>query len=246
MTAFLAMLLACACSGAAAQAALDARAIIRMVDEKNHTETSRAEISMLVYPYARSEKDVREYQVVGVSRGEEKSSMVFVNPRSIKGLAILSIEDDQWVFFPSTGRVRKIAGKSREKSVEGVGGDFSYEDLSAGNWQEKYEFSILEERRDEWVLAGKPLKDSAYSRIEVTVDKKRLMVTRVDYHKAGRSGPWKQLTMSDIKVLGGRETATRMEMSNLEERTRTVVITHKAEYDIPLDDKAFDPTRFYK
>lgn len=201
---------------------------------------------MLVYPYSRNEKDVREYQVVGVGRGEEKSSMVFVNPRSIKGLAILSIDDDQWVFFPSTGRVRKIAGKSKEKSVEGVGGDFSYEDLSAGNWEERYQFSILAERRDEWVLAGTPVKDSAYSRIEVTVDRKRLLVTRVDYYKAGRSGIWKQLAMSDIKVLGGRDTATRMEMSNLEERSRTVVITHKAEYDMPVDDKAFDPTRFYK
>lgn len=238
------LLLLGAAPGLEAQA--DARSIIRLVDEKNRAESARVELTMLVYPYAGNEKDVREYQVQSVSRGEEESHMVFVNPRSIKGLAILSIGDDQWVYFPSTGRVRKIAGKSKEKSVEGVGGDFSYEDLGGGRWEEKYDFSILADRRDEWVLAGKPVKESAYSRIEITIDKKRLLATRVDYYKEGRSEAYKELLMSEVKSLGGRDVPTRIEMRNLEKRSRTVVITHQAQYDLPVDEKYFNPTRFYR
>jgi len=224
----------------------DAPSIIRLVDEKNRVDSSRMELTMLVYPYAGNEKDVREYQVQSLARGEESSHMVFVNPRSIKGLSILSIDEDQWVFFPSTGRVRKIAGKSKEKSVEGVGGDFSYEDLGGGSWEQKYAFAILADRRDEWVLSGTPLEESAYSRIEITIDKKRLLATRVDYYKEGRSELYKQLVMSEVKNMGGREIPTRIEMRNLESRSKTVVITHSAAYDVPIDEKYFNPTRFYR
>jgi len=224
----------------------DARSIIRLVDETNRVGSSRMELTMLVYPYTGNDKEVREYQVQSLARGEESSLMVFVNPRSIKGLCILSLDEDQWVFFPSTGRVRKIAGKSKEKSVEGVGGDFSYEDLGGGSWENKYEFEVLADRRDEWVLSGTPLEESAYSRVEITIDKKRLLATRVDYFKEGRTELYKQLLMSEVKTMGGREIPTRIEMRNLEGRSTTVVITHSAQYDVPIDEKYFNPTRFYR
>jgi hypothetical protein len=69
--------------------------------------------------------------------------MEFVEPRSIKGLKILSIGDDTWLFFPSTGRVQKIAGTSKEDSVQGVGGDFSYEDMGGGTFDENYNFTLV-------------------------------------------------------------------------------------------------------
>ena len=63
------------------------------------------------------------------------------------------------VYFPSTGRVRKIASKSKDQSIQGVGGDFSYEDLSAGKWEKKYDFRIASTTDKQWVLAGTPKKN---------------------------------------------------------------------------------------
>jgi len=39
---------------------------------------------------------------------------------------------------------------------------------------------------------------------------------------------------------------TRMTMTNLIKQSKTVVIIHEAEYDVPIDEKYFNPMRFYK
>lgn len=220
--------------------------IIREVERRQSTETSKAELSMLVYPDAGDSGNVREFKVISYGRGEEDSYMQFIEPRSIKGLSILSREGDQWVYFSSTGRVRKIAGKSKEQSVRGVGGDFSYEDLSAGNWEEKYDFRVSSSDSKQWVLEGiHKEKDPVYSRILIAIDKERYLATKIEYYTE-EEGHLKDLEMSEIKELGGREVPTRMVMTNYDKNSMTVIITHAMQHDVPIDDKYFNPTRFYK
>ena len=224
----------------------DALQIIREVEARQRAETSKAELSMLVYPDADDSGNVREFKVISYSKGEEDSYMQFVEPRSIKGLSILSRGGDQWVYFSSTGRVRKIAGKSKKQSVRGVGGDFSYEDLSAGDWEEKYDFRISRADSRQWVLEGLPKeKDSVYSRILISVDRQRYTSTKIEYYTE-EEGHYKDLEMSEFKQMGGREVPTRMVMTNHDKNSKTVIITHAMQHDVPIDDKYFNPTRFYK
>jgi len=224
----------------------DALEIIRQVERRQRTETSKAELSMLVYPDAGDTGNVREFKVISYGRGEEDSYMQFIEPRSIKGLSILSREGDQWVYFSSTGRVRKIAGKSKKQSVRGVGGDFSYEDLSAGNWEEKYDFRISSSDSKQWVLEGTPIeKDPTYSRILISIDKEHYQVTKIEYYTE-EEGHYKDLEMSEFKEMGGREVPTRMVMKNYDKNSMTMIITHAMQHDVPIDDKYFNPARFYK
>lgn len=226
----------------------DALSIIRKVDEKQWIETSKSELSMLVFPDARDEKTVREFKVLSYGRGTEDSYMEFLSPRAIKGLKLLSKGDDQWIFFASTGRRRKIASSSQSKkqSVKGVGGDFSYEDLGSGKLEEKYGFTIIKNTKNRWVLEGKPKKEeSVYSRIVVHVDKSNYLVPKIEYYTE-EEGHYKDLMMEEMKVISGRETATRMIMINHEKESKTVVILLSAEYNIPINEKYFNPTRFYQ
>ena len=224
----------------------EALEIIREVERRQSAETSKAELSMLVYPDAGDTGNVREFKVISYGRGDEDSYMQFIEPRSIKGLSILSRGGDQWVYFSSTGRVRKIAGKSKKQSVRGVGGDFSYEDLSAGNWEEKYEFRVLSQDSGQWVLEGTPKQaDSVYSRILIAIDKDAYRTTRVEYYTE-EEGHYKDLEMSEFRKMGGRDVPTRMVMSNYDKNSMTVIITHAMQHDVPIDDKYFNPTRFYK
>jgi hypothetical protein len=227
--------------------AQDAAEIIRRVDEKGWSETSRSQMSMLVYPDSRDDDNKREMTVLAVGRGDEESYMEFVAPRSIKGLKILSLGDDQWVYFPSTGRRRKIAqsSASKKKSVRGVGGDFSYEDLGGGSWEEKYRFSILETGKDGWVLEGIPLEeDSVYSRVVVHVDSGYL-VSKTEFYTEDE-GHYKDLILEDVKEISGREVATKMTMVNRDKRSKTVIILHEAEFDIEIDQNYLNPARFYR
>ncbi|NJL73280.1 MAG: outer membrane lipoprotein-sorting protein [Candidatus Competibacteraceae bacterium] len=100
----------------------DALAIVRRVDAKQHSATSRMEMIMTTYPNLAIESDKREFVVLSYSRGDDENYNEFLEPRSIRGLRILGKGDDNWVYFPSTGRTRKIAGKSKKESVQGVGG----------------------------------------------------------------------------------------------------------------------------
>jgi hypothetical protein len=232
---------------AASIAAQDAAEIIRRVDEKARSETSETEMSMIVYPNARDDRDHRDMTVLAYGRGEDDSYMEFLSPRSIRGLKLLSVGDDQWVYFASTGRRRKIAqgSESKKESVRGVGGDFSYEDLGGGSWEEKYLFSIRESDRSGWVLEGRPTRDdSVYDRVAVHVDNAYL-VSKVEYYTE-EEGHYKDLILEDVRNIDGRDVATRMTMINHDKRSKTVVLIHDARFDTALDGKYFDPARFYR
>lgn len=224
----------------------DALTIIRKMEEMHNIGSSKTELTMIVYPDVYNKDDNRQFKVLSYSKGEEDSYMVFLSPKTIKGLCILSKGGDQWVFFPSTGRVRKIAGKSKKKSVQGVGGDFTYEDLGGGNFEEKYSFTMLESPKDKWVIQGDPKEeDSSYTKIILYVDKKTHLMDKVEYY-TGDEGHYKDLIMKEVKKIGGRLMPTRIIMANLSKESMTVIITHKAEYDVDIKDKYFDPARFYK
>lgn len=227
-------------------AAEDPYAIIDLVEEKQSTDTGKSEISMIVYPDLHDKDNHRDMRILSYSRGEDESYMEFITPRSIKGLRILSVEGNQWVFFPSTGRVRKIAAKSKKESVSGVGGDFSYEDLGGGNMKEKYNLTLLESSADSWIIEGFAKDDdSAYSRIVMTIDKEKVMMMKIEYYTE-EEGHYKDLIIQKVRNIGGRDVPAQMVMVNREKESMTVVITHTAEYDIPIDDRYFNATRFYK
>jgi outer membrane lipoprotein-sorting protein len=224
-----------------------AKEIIRRVDEKASVTTSRTVLSMLIYP-DRAGTEHRTFKLLAYGRGENESYMEFLEPKSIKGLKLLSLGDDQWIYFASTGRRRKIATSARAKKqpVQGVGGDFSYEDLGGGSLGEKYSFTVLEDGKREWTLEGAPRKDdSVYSRIIVTVDKARYLTSKIEYYTE-EEGHYKDLVLEDVTMLGGRETAAKMTMLNHDRGSKTVVLVHEASYDLLLEEKYFNPARFFK
>ena len=72
------------------------------------------------------------------------SLIVFDAPADVKGTAVLSHakpgdEDDQWLYLPSTRRVKRIASSNRTGSF--AGSEFSFEDLT-GNDGRKYGWKL--------------------------------------------------------------------------------------------------------
>jgi hypothetical protein len=239
-----AMLCSALCIGAAAQE--EALSVIRAIDAKQRSDTGRQEMVMTTYPDARDEGNKREFAIRGYSRGEEESYMEFLEPRGIRGLRILGKGDDNWVFFPSTGRTRKIAGKSKKDSVQGVGGDFSYEDIGGGTLEAKYDFKLIDSDAKTWTLEGRAKKkDAVYSKIVVVADKSLCLPVKMEF-TTEEDGHFKDLTMTDFKPMGGRYTATRMTMVNLKKGSKTVVVIKAAEYDIAIDERYFNPSLFSK
>lgn len=233
-------------AASAQEQAAEAERIVRLVDEAQSFDTRVSETLMRTYPDAEDEKEFREFRSRGYGMGLDKSLMDFVSPKAIAGLRILTIDDDTWMYFPSTGRVRKIAGKSKGSSVQGVGGDFTYEDLGGGKLSDKYSFVIVGEDAKSWTLDGKPLSaDSSYERIVMTIDKGMFLPVRIEYY-ARKDGLLKVMTADEIKNMGGRATASAITMRNVKKGSKTVVKTLSVEYGAAVQDKLVNPTQFYK
>ena len=179
----------------------NAFSIIRKVDEMGKTKTNVAKMSMLTFPYSEDNSNYRDMKVLTYGQGEDDSYMEFISSKSIKGLRILSRDGDQWVYFPSTGRVRKIASKSKDKSVQGLGG---------GSMEEKYTFKILSSDKDSWTLEGVPINESAYSKIITTISKETYQAPKVEFYSE-EDGHKKDLVVEEYKTISGVEVETRLE-----------------------------------
>jgi len=220
--------------------------VIRRVDEKQHSDTSEQTMLMRVYPSLASDTGTREFRISSLSRGDDETFMVFEEPRTIKGMKILSRGDDRWVHFPSTGRVRKIVGESKKQSVQGVGGDFSYEDLGGGTLEKDYHTRLLDESESLFIIEGIPVdRDSAYTRLVFEIEKESYRTQKIQYYTE-EEGHLKDLFFRDYAIMGGKEIARSMEMINRHRERRTEVLILDARFDGPVDEKLFNPTRFYR
>jgi hypothetical protein len=188
----------------------------------------------------------RDMYIESYGRGEDESYMEFVSPRSIKGLRVQDLDGEVRVFFPSTGRVRRIASGQKSGSVGGVGGDFSYEDMGGGSLLEDYEFTMRREERDAYVIRGVPTNpESSYEHLVYYVEKERNVVTRVEYYTP-EDGHEKTMTADSFERIEGRLVATQITMENHRKHRKTVLRIHDARFDVALDDRYFNPNRFYR
>ncbi len=224
--------------------------IIRMVDRRQTSSSEVTDLTMTVIDDTSRPDDAKSFRMESFSiteRDDEELSVYFFRePRRMAGLAILSRNDGQWVYFPSTGRVRLLSGAARSGSVSGVGGDFSYEDLGSGNWGDNYSFTLISSSDAHWVLEGLPAAgDVNYSRILMHVDKNNFIPRRIEFYKEGRNIE-KILTITEIGSFHGRENPAVIEMENPNKNSSTIIEIHDIEYDRSLEESLFHPRQFYR
>jgi hypothetical protein len=71
------------------------------------------------------------------------------------------------------------------------------------------------------------------------------VVTRVEYYTTD-DGHEKTMTADSFERIEGRLLATEITMENHQKHRRTVLRIHDARFDVPLDDRYFNPNRFYR
>src|SRR5215207_349797 len=139
------------CLGVAAAqprpAALTADQIARNVQDRDTGRDSRAELRMKLFDRRGRVRD-RALTLLTLRRTEGDRSLIrFTYPNDIRGTGFLvwehpQAEDDRFLFLPSLGRVRRIAGSETQESF--VGSDFTYEDIG-GREFDQYTYSLVDE-----------------------------------------------------------------------------------------------------
>lgn len=223
----------------------DPTEIMRQVQENEYSAYSATQMTMSIFPDVESDES-RDFLIQSLGRGTTDSRMQFVAPRSINGLTVLTLDDDTRVFFPSTGRVRRITGENKSGSVGGIGGDFTYEDMGATDYTSDYTFEWGSEGANEYVINGHPVdEDSQYTEVVFHVDKDLMRVVTVEYFTSDE-GHQKTLVLSDFAVFDGHLTPRNLSMTNHIRERRTVMVIQNARFSLEVEGRYFSPSRFYQ
>lgn len=148
---------------------------------------------------------IKTYEMTDPTVGD-KSLVIFDQPRDIKGTVFLTHSkilesDDQWIFMPALGRIKRISSKN--KSGPFMGSEFSFEDM-ASREVGKYSYKWL---RDEacgsmtcHVIESVPLYEkSGYTKLISWVDQEFLQARKTEYYNR-RGDLLKVLTLNDYHL----------------------------------------------
>jgi len=170
----------------------------------------------------------------------------FTSPADINGTGFLVWEqpggdDERFLFLPSLGRVRRIAGAESQESF--VGSDFTYEDIG-GRELERYTYSLLDENATWTPPGGTPRpayrlesrsKDAKarWPRVTSLVLKDSFVVVHAEIYNR-RNEVQKTFDARRVERVDGYWTVLEMHMSDASQRTRTELVVERIDYDLGL------------
>lgn len=169
--------------------------------------------------------------------GQYHTLSVYREPARMRGTAYLMIEDDLWVRFGSTGRIRKLSSSAKKNSAGGS--DFSYTDMGEGNqgiadrYNARLTGSADVDGRSCYVveLTAKPGEDAPYERIVAYISESDYLYRQIDYYDAGAN--IKSMYLTDYREVDGRNYPFVAEMRSNTSNSRTVIETTELEFDSP-------------
>jgi outer membrane lipoprotein-sorting protein len=179
----------------------------------------------------------------------------FTYPNDIRGTSFLvwehpQSEDERFLYLPSLGRVRRIAGAETQESF--VGSDFTYEDIGGREFDDyTYAFAGADSGQAVWTPAGgggpreawrleSKRKDAAaeFPRVVSLVLKDSYVVVGADVYNR-RNEKQKVYTVRRLEQIEGVWTVVDSEMTNALEKTRTELRVESADYNVGMKEADF-------
>ncbi len=175
------------------------------------------------------------------TKGTDLSLVLVTAPAKDKGSASLKRQKEMWNWVPSIERVIKIAPSMLSQSW--MGSDFTNDDLInqssiVVDYQHQLKGEDVFDGDKVWVIGAvaKPDAPVVWSKVTLWISKSTYLQRKVEFYDEFYERV-NVMTSYDVKELGGRKLATRMEMQPLEKpKNKTVLITHQAQFDFDIDD----------
>lgn len=177
--------------------------ILERVDRNMYSENRIVEAGMTIH----GRRSSRTVTMLTYSVGDEKSFTEYLSPPREDGTKMLKLENQLWIYSPSTDRTIQISGHMLRQSV--MGSDLSYEDMMEDRkLTDIYAAEIIGEEeiegRTAFILELTAIvSDVAYHSRKIWIDAEWYVPVREDLF--ARSGQLlKQTTLSDIRQIDGR------------------------------------------
>ncbi len=217
--------------------AQDANAILKQMDDVMYAPKDQDSKIKLVLIDKNDKEKTREATVL--QKGTDKRLFKFTSPSSQAGISFLSLPDDiMYLYLPAFGKERRIA--SHIKNQKFAGTDFSYDDMEAKPYSDKYIPKLLNTEDDIYLLELTPKANikTDYSKLIVTINKSNYYPAKIEYYdKSGKKV--KELINKGIEKVDGYWVSKEMTMTDLKKNHKTKMIITTVSYDNNLSDDEF-------
>ena len=186
-------------------------------------------------------------QTLEVANDGDKSMISFMEPKDIKGTAMLTYShrtesDDKWLFLPSIKRVKRIS--SNNKSGPFMGSEFAYEDLGSQE-VEKYTYEFIKEEQngtDNIALVDRFPNDtkSGYSKNRVYYNlNQNYRIDKIEFFDR-KGSLLKTLNYLDYQLYKDKHwRANVLEVINHQSKKETKLIFKDYNFDVDLSESDF-------
>ena len=177
--------------------------ILERVDENLYSETRVFESEMIIH----GRRGSRTITSRTYAEGNERSFTEYLSPPREQGTKMLKLENQLWIYSPSTDRVIQISGHMLRQSV--MGSDLSYEDMmETHRLTDVYHADMAGEEtidnRDTWVLdLTAKVEGLTYHSRKIWIDRERYVPLREDLFARGGQ-LLKRTELKDVRLIEGR------------------------------------------
>lgn len=237
---------------AALRAEPDVKELIDLANKALRGNSSRGRMSMTIQTPEWS----RTLEVEGWNKDRHYAFIVLRAPAKERGNTTLRRKSEMWVWLPRVERVIKIPPTMMHSAWQGS--DFTYEDIiKADSIVKDYTHKLLkttkEEGRTVYRVEAIPLPDApvvwgkVLTDVAVYDDERHAVIPLLEEDYSERGELIRTITLSDIKLLGGRLVPARLECVPAKKPgKRTILQYRELEFDVPLTEDFFSYQRLQK
>ena len=217
----------------------DAKVILDKVDKNMSSKNRVFESEMIIHGRRAS----RTITSISYSVNNKQSFTEYLSPAREQGTKMLKLENQLWIYSPSTDRIIQISGHMLRQSV--MGSDLSYEDMMDDRkltdiYNATVKGNETVDGRNTWVLElVAKVDDAAYQTQKVWIDVERFVPLKQEmFAKSGQL--LKRTTLSDVKQIQGRWFPTNMVYKDvLKEGSGTEFKLTSVKFDQAIPDYIF-------
>jgi outer membrane lipoprotein-sorting protein len=187
----------------------DANVILDKVDKNMSSKNRIFESEMIIH----GRRSSRTITSISYSAGTKQSFTEYLSPAREQGTKMLKLENQLWIYSPSTDRIIQISGHMLRQSV--MGSDLSYEDMMDDRkLTEIYNAKVTGNEtingRNTYVLELiAKVDDAAYHSQKIWIDNEHYVPLKQElFAKSGQL--LKSIALSDVKQVQGRWFPMRM------------------------------------
>ncbi len=181
----------------------DADEILKKVEQNMSSDNRVFESEMIIHGRRSSRTIASKTYAVG----DKRSFTEYLSPAREAGTKMLKLENQLWIYSPSTDRTIQISGHMLRQSV--MGSDLSYEDMMDDRkltdiYSAKVAGEETIDNRKTWVLElTAKVEDVAYHKRKMWIDQERYVPLKEElFAKSGQL--LKRTTLSNVQKVQGR------------------------------------------